>query len=64
VNPFLFLPGEGIAGATILDKCVGMIRAGSPVAAGGDEILFGNKETAIAALELFVINLVIAGFSE
>jgi hypothetical protein len=41
-----------------------MIWAGSPVAAGIDELLFGDEKPAIAAFQLFVFNLVIAGLSE
>jgi hypothetical protein len=55
---------EGVARTPVFDKSVGMIRAGSPVAARADELLFGDEQLAIAAFELFVFNLVIASLSE
>jgi hypothetical protein len=60
----LFLPFEGIAGPSIFDKCVGVVRTGSPVAAGVDEFFFGDEMLAVSALKLFIFNLVIASFSE
>jgi hypothetical protein len=60
----LFFLLEGIAGAPILDECVGMVWAGTPIAVRTDEFFFGDEELAITALELFVLNLVIASFPE
>jgi hypothetical protein len=41
-----------------------MILAGAPRALRGDKSFFSNEEPAIAALKLFVVNLMIAGFPE
>jgi hypothetical protein len=60
----LFFLFERVAGAPVLDEGVGMIWAGSPVAARTDELFFGDEKPAIAAFQLFVFNLVIAGLSE
>jgi hypothetical protein len=59
---FFFL--KGIAGTTIFDEGVGMVGAGAPVAMRVDEFFLGDEEFTIAALELFIFNLVIASFSE
>jgi hypothetical protein len=58
---FLF---EGIAGAPILDESVGMVGAGTPIAVRTDKFFFGDEELAVTALEVFVLNLVIASFPE
>jgi len=41
-----------------------MVRAGTPIALGTDEPLFGNEKLAIPACVLLVVDLVIAGFFE
>jgi hypothetical protein len=60
----LFFLFERVAGAPVLDEGMGMIRAGSPIAARIDEFFFGDEKPAIAAFQLFVFNLVIAGLPE
>jgi hypothetical protein len=55
---------ERIAGAPVFDESVGVIRASAPVAARADERFLGDEVFTIAAFELFVFYLVIAGFPE
>jgi hypothetical protein len=43
---------------------MGVVKASSPIAGSVQELLFGNKMLAIATLELFINDLVVACFSE
>jgi hypothetical protein len=58
----LFFLFERVAGAAKLDERVGVVGTGAPIAARFDEFFFGNEKPAVAALELFVLNLVVASF--
>ncbi len=55
---------EGIARSTETQERVRVMQAGSPTAWGLGEILLGYEKPAVPALELLLIDFVVAGFRE
>ena len=63
-SPVQLLLLEGIAGAAETEESVGVMQAGAPVTGGVGEFLLGHEKSAFPALELFLVDFVVAGFGE